>query len=90
MAQTSINVRMDEDLKRQFDNFCSEIGMSMTTAFCSFAKAAVRGRKFPFELTLENDPFYSHENMVRLQKAAADLDAGKGKVHELIEVEDDE
>ena len=52
MAQTSINVRMDEDLKRQFDNFCSEIGMSMTTAFCIFAKAAVRGRKFPFELTL--------------------------------------
>ena len=38
MAQTSINVRMDEDLKRQFDNFCSEIGMSMTTAFCIFAK----------------------------------------------------
>lgn len=90
MAQTSINVRMDEDLKRQFDNFCSEIGMSMSTAFCIFAKAVVRGRKIPFELTLENDPFYSPENMVRLQKAAADLDAGKGKAHELIEAEDDD
>lgn len=28
MAQTSINIRIDEDLKKQFDNFCSEVGMS--------------------------------------------------------------
>ncbi len=45
---------------------------------------------FHFELTLENDPFYSHANIARLQKAAADLDAGRGTVHELIEDEDDE
>ena len=38
MAQTSINIRMDEDLKKQFDAFCSDIGMSMSTAFCVFAK----------------------------------------------------
>ena len=37
MAQTSVNIRMDEDLKKQFDNFCSDVGMSMTTAFCIFA-----------------------------------------------------
>ncbi len=45
---------------------------------------------FPFELTLENDPFYSPANIARLKKAAADLDAGRGTVHELIEDEDDE
>lgn len=50
MAQTNINIRMDEDLKRQFDDFCSDIGMSMTTAFCVFAKTAVRERKIPFEI----------------------------------------
>ena len=33
MAQTSISVRMDEDLKKQFDEFCSDVGMNMTTAF---------------------------------------------------------
>ena len=41
MAQTNINIRMDEDLKKQFDAFCSDIGMNMTTAFCVFAKTAV-------------------------------------------------
>ena len=39
MAQTNINIRIDEDLKKQFEAFCSDIGMTMTTAFCVFAKA---------------------------------------------------
>ena len=38
MAQTNINIRIDEDLKKQFEAFCSDIGMTMTTAFCVFAK----------------------------------------------------
>ena len=38
MAQTLINVRMDEDLKRNFDNVCNELGMTMSTAIMIFAK----------------------------------------------------
>ena len=41
MANTSINVRMDADLKRQFEAFCADIGMTMTTAINVFAKKAV-------------------------------------------------
>ena len=55
MAQTSVNIRMDEDLKKQFDNFCSDVGMSMTTAFCIFAKTVVRERRIPFEIRT-NEP----------------------------------
>ena len=86
MPQTNINIRMDSDLKKQFDEFCDEIGMSMTTAFNIFAKTVVRERRIPFEITL--DPFYSEANMARLKKAAAEMDAGMGTAHELIE--DDE
>ena len=55
MAQTSVNIRMDEGLKKQFDNFCSDVGMSMTTAFCIFAKTVVRERRIPFEIRT-NEP----------------------------------
>ena len=55
MAQTSVNIRMDEDLKKQFDNFCSDVGISMTTAFCIFAKTVVRERRIPFEIRT-NEP----------------------------------
>ena len=38
MAQTMVNFRMDEDLKKNMDKVCSEMGMSMTTAFTIYAK----------------------------------------------------
>ncbi len=88
MPQTSINIRMDKQLKEQFDKFCEDIGMTMTTAFCVFAKKAVREQKIPFEITAE-DPFYSTANMDRLRKAIKDVENGKIKVHDLIEVEDE-
>ena len=37
MANTNINIRMDADLKRQFEAFCADMGMTMTTAFNVFA-----------------------------------------------------
>lgn len=83
MAQTNVNIRMDEELKKQFDKFCSDIGMSMTTAICVFARKAVKEQRIPFEITA--DPFYSTANMERLEKAAKDVEDGKIIVHNLIE-----
>jgi len=51
MANTNINIRMDADLKRQFEAFCADMGMSMTTAFNIFARKAVREYRIPFEIS---------------------------------------
>lgn len=83
MAQTNVNIRMEESLKRDFDKFCSDVGMSMTTAICIFAKKTVKEQKIPFEITA--DPFYSSENIKRLEKAINDLNNNKGTKHELME-----
>ena len=83
MAQTTVSIRMDEDLKKQFEAFCSDVGMNMTTAFCVFAKAAVRERRIPFEISAQNDPFYSPENMERLRRSIAQMEATGGTVHEM-------
>jgi DNA-damage-inducible protein J len=50
MSQTNINIRMDAELKRQFEAFCADVGMSMTTAFCIFAKKTVKENRIPFEI----------------------------------------
>lgn len=50
MAQSTFSIRMDENLKKQFDSLCNEFGMNATTAFNIFAKAVVRERKIPFEI----------------------------------------
>ena len=51
MSQATFSVRMDENLKRQFDALCSDFGMSVSTAITVFAKAVVRERKIPFEIS---------------------------------------
>lgn len=57
MAQTMISIRIDENLKKDMDAICQELGLNMTTAFTIFAKKMVRERKIPFEIsaTASND-----------------------------------
>lgn len=87
MATTSVTIRMDENLKKQAEALFDEMGLNMTTAITIFTKAVVRQHKIPFEISV--DPFYSEINQSHLRKAIADLEAGKGQVHDLIEVEDE-
>lgn len=89
MAQTVINIRMDEDLKKQAEYLFNEFGMNMTTAFTVFAKAVVREKRIPFEISASTDDFYNEYNQNRIKNAIADIKAGKGTAHELIEVSDE-
>lgn len=52
MAQTNVNIRIDETDKRLFDEICGQLGMTMSTAFNIFAKAVIRQGGIPFELSL--------------------------------------
>ena len=89
MAQTMVNFRMDEELKRGMETACRDMGMSMTTAFTIFATKVSKEQRIPFEVAA--DPFYSEANMSRLRKAIADVKSGKAALveHELINVGDD-
>lgn len=51
---TNINFRMDKKLKERLEILCSELGMTMSTAFTIFAKTMVRQQRIPFEATLLN------------------------------------
>ena len=61
MAQTAFSIRMDEDLKRDFSDFCNSVGMSMTTAINVFARAVVRERRIPFEVSSATVPQFVAE-----------------------------
>lgn len=53
MAQTNINIQMDDILKQQFNHLCNELGLNMTTAINIFAKTMVRQQRIPFEISLD-------------------------------------
>ena len=53
MAQVSMTVRMDSQLKQNFDALCARMGMSANAAMNIFANAVVMQRKIPFEIKAE-------------------------------------
>lgn len=65
MAKTNINIRMDENLKKDFDTLCGDLGLTMTAAFNVFAKTMVRQQRIPFEISMEVP---NAETMVALQE----------------------
>lgn len=89
MSQTTLSLRIDEKLKKQFDAFCTEVGMNPSVAINLFIKTVVREHRIPFEIAIKEDQFYSDANLARLRKSIAELDAGKAQEHDLIEVSDD-
>lgn len=52
MAQNTYSIRMDSNLKKQFDEICNELGLSSSTAFTIFAKTVVREQRIPLSLEL--------------------------------------
>ena len=88
MAQTTLNVRIDEKLKSDLEDFCSNVGMNISVAVNMFAKAVVREQRLPFEVAI--DPFYSKANQERLRRSIAQMEATGGTVRELPEVDGDD
>ena len=88
MALTTLTARVDESDKSAFDLFCSSVGLTTSAAINLYVKAVLRERRIPFDIK-QNDPFYSASNQAYLMKSVAELRAGKGTVHELIEVDDE-
>ncbi len=82
MAQTMVNFRMDEDLKRNMEEICKDLGLSMTTAFTIFAKKMTREKRIPFDVSV--DPIYSESNMAHLRRGVEALNAGKGIEHDIV------
>ena len=86
MAQVMVNFRMDESLKKDMEETCREMGLSMTTAFTVFAKTVSREKRIPFEISV--DPFYSEENIRYLENIISQIESGKAKLSEHSLVED--
>ena len=89
MANTiNVNIRVDEELKKQSEALLAEMGLNMTTAVNIFLRQVVRTGKIPFEITAKQDDFYNPTNLKVLRKAIDGLEKGLGTVHELIEVDE--
>ncbi len=85
MAQLSM--RIDDNVKRKAELACEALGLTMTAAINLYLVKLGNEMRIPFEVSV--DPFYNPENQRVLEKSIQQLNAGKGTVHDLIEVEDE-
>lgn len=70
MAQVSMTVRMDSQLKKMFDALCAEFGMSANTAMNVFANAVVQQRCIPFIIKSGKDDFLDAFKEMRIRADA--------------------
>lgn len=78
MANTAnINIRMDANLKKQFEAFCADMGMTMTTAINIFARKAVRENRIPFEISGDVPNAETQEAIREVRQMKADPTLGK-------------
>ncbi|EKX97223.1 MULTISPECIES: type II toxin-antitoxin system RelB/DinJ family antitoxin [Selenomonas] len=81
----NVNFRLDAAVKKNMEQVCAELGLSMSAAFTIFAKKVGRERRIPFDVSI--DPFYDERNLRYLEQKMADYKAGKLRFveHDLIE-----
>lgn len=81
----NVNFRLDAAVKKNMEQVCAELGLSMSAAFTIFAKKVGRERRIPFDVSI--DPFFDERNLRYLEQKMTDYKAGKLRFveHDLIE-----
>ena len=74
-------------MKKQFEAFCADMGMTMTTAFNIFARKAVREYRIPFEISGDAPNTETIEAIQEVKRMKADPSLGKtySNVDEMME-----
>ena len=86
MAQTLVNFRIDENTKKEMEEVCEELGITMTTALNIFIKKMTREKRIPFDVSI--DPFYSESNIKAIKESIKQLKNGKVVVKTIDELEE--
>ena len=89
MANTiNVNIRVDEELKKQAESLLSDMGLNMTTAVNIFLRQVLRTGGIPFEITTRTDDFYNPVNQQKLHNSIERLEKGLGTEQDLVEVDE--
>ena len=84
MADTIVSIRMGSELKNQFEAVCSDVGMTMTTAFVLFAEKTVSEHRLPFEIS-SGIPNATTRKAVEDTRMGIGLSKGFSSLEELME-----
>lgn len=70
METLTLNVRVDAKDKKNFEQFCSSVGINISTAVNMFIKAVLREQKIPFEVRSNT---LDEETIKKLQESEEEM-----------------
>lgn len=85
---TTVSLRFDDEIKKELDEMCEEMGMNLTTFFMIYAKKALRDRRIPFDICAPKDPFYSARNLAQIERADEQVCQGRTVVKSIDELDE--
>lgn len=82
----NLQIRVEDELKRQAGSVLDQMGLDMTSAVRMYLKEIVRVNGLPFRPSA--DPFYNPANIAHLKAALDDVRSGRGIVQHGLITED--
>lgn len=70
-----LTVRVDAEDKSRFEEFCSQVGLNVSTSINMFVKAVLREQRIPFEVKVDSS--YGKDNLAELKSRIDDLRTGQ-------------
>ena len=78
----TINIRIDENLKKDVEEVLNELGLGMTSAITIFLKQVVRTNSIPFAIEIPN------KETLKAFQEVEDIKSGKKKAKKYSSVDD--
>lgn len=73
MATTSLNIRIDEDLKKRAEQLFAELGLNMSSAITVFLRSCIDYNGIPFEIRKTNNAVaVNDEELLSVSKSLID------------------
>ena len=79
MESLNLNVRVDANDKKEFEKFCSRVGMNVSVAVNLFIKAVLREQRLPFEIKTNT---YEENTYQKLKEAEEEMDSNPKRYKE--------
>lgn len=83
MSSTTLQIRIDSDLRREADDLFTAAGLDLPSAVRLFLRQSVIRRRLPFEV-VGADPFYSEANQRALADSIDSIERGEARPHPLL------
>ena len=84
MSSTTLQIRLDADLRRDADKLFSAAGLDLSSAVRLFLRQSVIRQRLPFEV-IGADPFYSEANQRALADSIRSIEHGEAQAHVLLD-----